>query len=367
MKYYTEITTTKVKFTMKSLTIYSLLICCLVAQTSQASLMTFEQDVDFHAPTQSIWSADGSVSGINEGDRFGGSLGFEYQLQSSTGGVNADFNGVLAIDYNDRISNGYNTNLDFTFVGDAQGNTLSTQLGANFSFGWFVDTHLLGIPVKGSGDLISLGYSLSTFANDMAELPTLFTIPIPFGGTIEIPFPHVISDSDQLDLAGLGVDLSVIDVGAAVTLEQITSFWANGISGLLMGKHRNTGMLTSTLFAFDSKDTHSFNIDLPLNGYWDLYFDDLYLKNMFMNDFDLMLNAYIEIDVGIADKTWRFNFADQNIYSNNFPLDFDANYLPKSFSILVVSEPKSMPLFALTLILFVSLQINMHRKQKLSI
>ncbi|WP_019614892.1 hypothetical protein [Psychromonas ossibalaenae] len=317
--------------------------------------ITLNQQLNFHAPEQSMWTQGGPIGSIEESDRIGGAAGFEYTLRASSGTVSADFDGLLSIAYDNQLTGSTHTSVNLNFQGSPAAGSLSTFAGLNIDFDWFVDTHLLGIPVTGSGNVFSANYSLDIDEVFTPQLPQEFTFQLPPPwGSIDLTIPKVEQGSDSFGLLNPGVNLGLVDVGIDLAIEQTASFWANGLNGSILGRHRDTGYSRFMNFNLGTNEGINLGFDLPLDGYWDFYLADIMLENTFVNDIALTLDASLKVDIGVAQKTWYWDLLDQDIFNTDFALLFNSEHSSDKFSIFVTPAPNalSMTLAALLIVIF---------------
>ncbi|WP_157619218.1 hypothetical protein [Psychromonas aquimarina] len=318
--------------------------------------ITLNQQLDFHAPEQSMWTQGGPIGSIEDSDRIGGAAGFEYTLRASSGTVSADFDGLLSIAYDDELTGSTHTSLNLNFQGQPGAGSLSTFAGLDIDFDWFVDTHLLGIPVTGSGNIFSADYSLNIDEVFTPQLPQEFSFQLPPPwGSIDLIIPKVEQGSDSFSLFNPGLDLGLVDIGIDLAIEQTASFWANGLNGSILGRHRDSGYSSFMNFNLGTNEGINLGLDLPLDGYWDFYLTEIMLDNTFLNDIDLILDASLKVDIGIAQKTWHWDLLDQDIYNTDFALLFNSEHSAEKFSIFVTPAPNALTviLAAVLIVIFI--------------
>jgi hypothetical protein len=296
--------------------------------------MTYSQDLDFHAPTQSFWSEGGSYLDFYKDGTIGGDVGIRYEAEASTGTVTADFNGEFAVDYDDYLWRPGTTMLDLSFTGDSNGGLLDTFLGASLDVDWFVDIETWAGDVHESGDLYTADYALD--------------IEKQFTPKLDTP----VSGSDDFTMANISKSVSVVEVGMDFDIEQTANFTADAIQGLMVSQHRDTGYTILSPFSIDAMLANlSVPLDLPKSGYWDISFMDMDLLNDFSTGFDLNLVPYIEVDLVVWEDRWDWSVGIDLYDTPTFALAFNQIDLEPGISIFVdIPEPSTMILFALGLL-----------------
>ena len=333
---------------MRNIIKVHLLLLTLAAPT-QAALLSFEQAIDFYAPIQSQWEAGGTATSFSDSDTIGGSAGFKWSSSASSGSVEAQWNGLLSIDYENYWHSPGQQDVGFSFQGDENGGWFETLAGASFQFGWFVN--FLGESIH-DYDMFSASYQLETDKNFSPQLPTKFDL-----GLFDILLPKFESGTDSTDFLGIGAGFNLVVISASMgidlVLEQTATLAARAVSGTMIATHRESGDISTQFFSLGSKDTEPMALTLPKPGYWDVFLLNPTLKNTFINDIDIILQGHIYAEVWPFDKTWNWNLASEPMFDASFPLSFQADYQPESFSIYVAPEPEAFMLFIVGMTLLV--------------
>jgi hypothetical protein len=304
-----------------------------------ALTMISTQNLNFHAPTQSFWGPGGSSASFEKSGTFGSGVGITYEVKASTGTVTADFNGDLSVQYDDRLAGPGVTNLDVNFSGDPNGGLLDTLLGTSLSVDWFVNVNVpepfASIPfvpdtISESGELYSNGYAL--------DIDKEFTPA----------FNSTVVGNDEVAVAGISAGVGVAEAGLDFEVDQTANFKAKGIQGFVAARHRESGMTRLDPFFLDVMlSSLSVPIDLPKTGYWDISFVSLGLLNDFSTGFDLELEPFVEVDIGVWDNRWDIEVPGIDIYDTPvFSLAFNS-LDTQEISIFVTPEPSTVLLLGL--------------------
>lgn len=319
----------------------SLLYLLFMVGTTQAE--TLNLNLGFEAPSQSMWGPNGASFNFRASGIVGSSstAGIGYDIGASTGTVEGSFNGILGLNYSSHMATPGTSAISMNFTGTNNGGIVSSALGA-----WVnIDGYLLGT----AHDLYDKGYSL--------QVDAPFTPQI--GSTV--------SGSDAFVVKGVGIDLYFAGASLDLDLQQNDYFSANGISGTMLYKHRESGLLRQASFNLSSNDPLSINANLDRAGIWDFSFLPFSLENEFKTDFDLELMArafYKTLDIPHWWEFWNahwdthsteYDILGLDIYDvDPFSLRFNPDVMrPDVFSVTVmnpVPEPATIVLLSVGII-----------------
>jgi len=297
--------------------IFCLLAFLLIADSVHAA--TFLADLDFSAPTQSLWGG-GTSLGFGSSGSTGGAIGISYDVGASTGTVEGNFNGMLKADYQPILLSPGTTNVDVGFEGDVNGGLLKSDLGAWLNVSGYVDIDILDV----SWDILDYDWGLN--------VKEIFTPAIGTKAT----------GSDDLTLFDVGVGFEIVEAGVNINIYETLELDPHSVNGVMVYKNKSSSFMGSTNFSLTSGSPVSVAANLNQVGVWDLWFIDLSLFNTLTTDFDLTLNPYIDYFFG----DWETTLAGIDLYNNSFALDFDKLSTSK-FTISIVPEPGTIFLFGI--------------------
>lgn len=314
----------------------------LLPAESAPVVQRYVQQLDFVAPSQSIWGGNAGFSFGTAGSKGWSALNFSWDIGASTGMVTGHFNGDLTVDYRSAQLHQGAANLVLNFAGDAGGGQIKSDLGA-----WAkASASALGI----TKTLLDYGLGLKPEATFSPQLGTRVT------GT----------DNDAV--AGVDVDIGVLSAGVSLDIEQTNGFIADAITGTLAYSQRGSNVVQLTPFSLTGSSVQ-LNPILSDEGLWDLWFVDLGLSNRFDIGFDASLRFYerhvdgiqwcsrrvfgftLRWPCGLTFGESEFELASMDLYNGSpFGLDFNNTAASGRFSIMVVPEPSSMLLVAVAIV-----------------
>lgn len=323
---------------MKTISLCSALLLT-IGTPYQAAAELIDLQLDFSANDQSIWGPDGSSANFGySGSRALGPVSFGYDIGASTGTVSALFSGDLSVDFASFLTTPGVTSIDLSFLGDAGGGQLESDLG------FWVDVY------TGSLSILWGGHDLH----------------IEEGYTPQID--QQMLGSDSATVGNTGLPAIVAEVGANFDIEQTDTFMARAIDGLLAYELRGSGDTNYMPFSLESNAGMALDLFLGDYGTWDFWFVDVMLDNVFSTSFDAELVLYEEHITGIGwcgpiiggypcadyDRN-ETTLADIDVYGGHpFSLEFNDISSTSRFSIEVgtvpVPEPSTLALFGLGLL-----------------
>jgi hypothetical protein len=316
----------------------------VLATPPQVHALTFTSDLNFVAPTQSLWSPGGSTASF--GAKGGVSVGifdlFSYDIGASSGTVSGSFQSTLQLDYSDYAKVNGTTQLSLGLLGGGGTSRIKSDLGAK------VLVEVVEI------DLLNLNYALEIDKTSRVKLDQ------PLTGTDTVP------------LVGKSVSVLVAEAGASLNVDQRDSFTVDGISGTLAYQPRFGGAVHKLGFDIDTPATSLLSLHLDSVGMWDFWLEDLTLNNRFSTDFDGSLVFWeehvsgvdwcygwfgVKYPCGFKETRNEVKLASIDLYDTKpFALDFNrVSDRTHRFSIMVVPEPSTSALAALSLVLALTL------------
>lgn len=305
-----------------------------LSSTTLASPITVLSEIDFNA-SQSLWGPNGSAIDFHKSGSVGNNnFGVSFDARASTGTVDAKYNGTLQVE----VENQDPDFLDIRFIGDNNGGSIKTLLGASlradaYARGKIEIPWLPDITVDKTKNIINQTYGL---AIDTSFTPSLGQ--------------EVKGTSDELTVAVADVDIVpfLVEVGVEANIDQHMTFKGSSISGQLVNDRTNVAR------AFEiALDNNSARVPLIFGFEGDYTFSltNLRLNNFFSTGFDLSLDPFFTIPT----KTVDFEVAHFDLYDTpSFGLNFNEIDNALSFSVHVtpngiVPEPGSLILLSLGL------------------
>ena len=296
----------------------SILFGALTATSGFAS--TYSTFLSYSA-SQSLFGGASTFSLGTSGTVNLGLGSLDYDIGVSSGTVDASVRAALSADFSrnvalaDASSTSFKLNLDAPSTGS--GLSFRTSFGA-------------GVEVNASlfntfdFNLIDEGARL-----DLSETNTSFL------GRRQNPFGDSISDTENDSLVGVGPDNIFLTLNATGNVEQTSTLDVDGLTGILRATH-SSGVVRQA--SFDFTDMTTLNLDLSLDGTWDLSILNAGVDNSFSSEFDFFVRgAAGAFGQTLSLDTPRIGFADVNPFALNF------GTLNRSLGSIVVTAPVVEP------------------------
>lgn len=308
----------------------------LAAQATTSSAL-----VSFDTGVQSLWGigspADFGAGGYVVGNN---SLGISYAAAASSGSLQSLLAGTLTAEHDDQVGwyQRRRVSVNFGFSGDSA--ALLSTLAASIAVQAHLNQTLLGVPIAWNPTLLNRSYSLDI---DQGFVPAM---------------PQTVNAGDSFVPAAVRLDLPsfglVLDGSAGVSLDvvQTATLKLEGLRGLVVATHRDSGEVVRRLLSFDE----AMRFSLPLAGVWDFDARRLSLPNTFTTDFRLDIRGDIEFGLGtgcgnygsdsdngpfcIADERVARQLTGVELYTGAaMQLPYGSIDLPAMFSIEVGTAP----------------------------
>ena len=299
--------------------------------------------VDF-AASQSLWGG-GPSAGFDESDRTSGSVGLYYSFRADTGTVDANVNGGIQAQYFDENRAGQLTNINLSFLGDANGSNLTSRFGMSAEAGVFLD-------ISGCFGLVILGECAGIPFSIEEDIPVLdegfFLEPDTGNYRGVIDQTRSARDADVAASAG-GLDVVIGTLGPTINLDLDQTIYLNptGLDGRLVYRNLHTGETGMRDFNIPTAATFGVGLDLD-QGDWEFSILNLNLLNSFRNNIDVELRPAFDYIVGSwpppGDGLFSVGLIDET-----FSLAFNSIAQVGSFRLQVVPEPGTLALFGIAL------------------
>jgi hypothetical protein len=266
--------------------------------------------------------------------KVGDDVSVSYSVGALNGTVKAEYDGNLAVSYDDWIKAPGQTSVSLDFTGADNGGFLETQLDHWIKASYDIDvSYDFGFPIGNRG--VDESGSIINYDGVDARIEKMFTPSLeasPVEGSASL------SSGDLLPL-----DLIVVDVVFKYDILEEIFFDVLSLDGNLNYKHEEATSWESLSFSMVKDAAFDIDVDLDSPGLWEFFISDITLGNIFQSDIIYEIDPAVYIDLFFWEPSWSWDI-DGHLYDQElFPLEFMEVPDTKIFSMFVDVSSASIP------------------------